>query len=155
MKYKKNGSGYAPYNEVEGEPVDSAEKGKEPAVEKFSVAVTDDDRKLAAKDNFTSRVFGKRAAEIYAHQLRPSVGPDNKVMYMPISENFKLPDGKRIGLRYNADNNFDVVMVGPDGTSQPLDDKSSGEFRGLSSDAAIEYLNSIYTKRYNNITASR
>jgi len=144
MPYIKTPTGYSlvPNEPQAGDPGDKQ-------VEKFTISVNDQDRQAAAKDQFTTRLFKDRAAEMYAAGLRPSIGKSNQVIYMPIDDNFKLPEGGRIGIRHNKDDKFDVIKIKDDGTEENFDDPSNGDFRRLTSDKVIDFISQVYTKRYN------
>lgn len=146
MPYIKTPTGYSL---VPNEP--NTEGPGDKQVEKFSIAVNDQDRQAAAKDQFTTRLFKDRAAEMYAAGLRPSVGKGNNVLYMPVNDNFKLPDGSRLAVRHNKDNDFDIIKVNQSGEEQQLDDQSAGMYRGLTPDKVIGFISEMYTKRYNDI----
>lgn len=120
-------------------------------VEKLSVIVTEEDRKAVAKDPFTQRVFGDRAAEIYAAGLRPSIGQDGSYLYMPVDDKFKLEDGRRLGFRKNRQNDkFMVVAMDDQGVTKELDD-AQGTLSELGPEGVIDLVSKVYTKRYNDI----
>lgn len=120
-------------------------------VDKFSVIVTDKDREAVAKDPFTQRVFGEKAAEIYAAGLRPSIGQDGSYLYMPTDDKFKLEDGRRLGFRKNRQNDkFIVVAMDDNGQTKELDD-AQGTLSELGPKEIVDLVSKVYTKRYNDI----
>lgn len=120
-------------------------------IDKLSIIVTDKDREAVAKDPFTQRVFGERAAEIYAAGLRPSIGQDGSYLYMPTDDKFKLEDGRRIGFRKNRQNDkFMVVAMDETGQTKELDD-AQGTLSELGAEGVIDLVSKVYTKRYNDI----
>jgi hypothetical protein len=149
--YTKTDKGYSkakapvPLKETSGPGLDP--------VDKFSVIVTDKDREAVARDPFTSRVFGEKAAEIYAAGLRPSIGQDGSYLYMPTDDKFKLEDGRRLGFRKNRQNDkFAVVAMTDDGQTKELDD-AQGTLSELGAKEVIDLVSKVYTKRYNDIAA--
>lgn len=122
-------------------------EGGELGGEGYKVTVTDIDRKAAAKDSFTSRMFKDDAASIYAMGLRPTTGADNSVMYMPNNDVFQTEEGNKMAFRYNKDNKFDVVHIDKNGTINQFDDKSNGELRGLDQKGLMNYVSQMYNKR--------
>lgn len=124
-------------------------------VDKFSVAVTEADRQAVAKDPFTSRVFGDKAAHIYAAGLRPSIGQDGSYLYMPTDDKFKLEDGRRLGFRKNRQNDkFIAVAMDDTGTTRELDD-AQGTLSELGPEEILDLVSKVYTKRYNDIVVNR
>ena len=116
----------------------------------IELIVGEQDKAAAAKDSFTTSLFGSRAPEVYASGLRP-VNVDNNIVYMSRSDNFKMSGGGRMGFRVNPQTKkFDIVTVVDDGTIQELDTQNS-DLRGVDGGRVMEMVMGAYQGRFNTI----
>lgn len=114
---------------------------------KIKAIITEEDKAAAAKDTFTTSLFGGRAAEAYASGLRP-MNISNNIVYVNRSDNFKLEGGGRIGFKVNpSTRQFNIVKINDDGTMNELDSPRS-DYSNVDGNRVMDMVNSLYQGRF-------
>jgi hypothetical protein len=120
-----------------------------PENKRMTPMVTDEDRQLAAKDTYTTRLFGKFAPEMYAAGFRID---GETGAYVPMNELFDFGAGRgKMGFLPDGNGSFDVVEI-KEGKINQVDDGSS-QFRRRSPQDIMDIINKTYRFRYDQLQA--